>query len=1326
MILVERLSFWANNSMAMKFNLESSSLRALSKIIRFIIFSILFLIFAIPFFLLDTPTGYAIFSGCISFCLALFYVFRCIFPRIKKKTQIDSASAEESRYADHSLYNIERASTSNLYQRDLSYSDENESNLENIENNHGNTATITENTSGNIGNNGNQHNPNNQTYNQQNNDQQNINDPNNNNQNNNDQNNNDNPNNNDSNNDNSDQNDNDNDQNNDNPNNNDSNNNNNDSNNNNSDQNDNDNDQNIENGQNNENDRNENENENENNNATNNNENENENHAESNVDTGPITENPLLIPNDLWNYRFLLFPHGELSENAVYTMIQNGWNADDVFALIQYCLNNPRALEGNPPNKNSTKEKITFKQIFHHFFSNEISLVYIIINVILSFLSTFMMIYVMHDYPSLPENSLSDSVQDGNKSLKDFFRVCSMLILTYAHMTMIFPIKAEIYSITFDEQENSMTRCFSVFLLSTGLFFFHKYEEMYFGFDYLRYIFFIFLIFMAFDITIQWGFIGLPRTTIHWFLEFVNRYLFGYSGNTTFLNTIFQFFRGAVVSAIVCLTLWKQSNYIFLTVSFFLASFLCKVELNSSICLNTLIQSFLSAIVFILFNLFCQDYCNHIQIIGIVYYFIFEYLIPYFSSINPYLFLHVQITKYNKYITLFRIFAPYIIIPAIVGSVIHTNMIVNYKYEHFVVWGFLIIHTINRAFSEPFVFGLALVISRFVIYHDLNYHSSFSLNFLISLLVSRKLFSIFPFLYFRIHIRLSNFNVSTVLIENFKSIGKTLIMYSRLILPSFLSFNIFPAIIWSSITGAPMNCFKLIYHLAQPSPPRSNSFWDHPSERKNIDEHPLESSTYFSYLGELEKRLAFLIKSGQLGIVDENSFFIFVDDDYVMIIHIISIDFWSISYQIRCSEFINTTPCHVGELNFLKGIAENNFYHEPHLQTFPLIFQSIWSPVAQGIELKGLHHYTVNLNDAFVSLEEEQKDSWLTYALCYFYSKNAKEFEIPEKIESKTKLDENILSQFEFENPEIVSHFLAKIYKEIKRNINYPFYFFSPKPVQPPPPNQNRNHNHNPDLPDTVQQPNNENTETEVREQQDPNNETNNDTNNDTNNENNTENVNENETAPENNDNPLLNNINNRVFNRTISNENFDDDPNVIKDEKTGSFYKFTDKFPENLRNVEIGSLIYETARRTILYWSLAASYLSPELDEIGELRDFLDQTETEYSVVESNPRKWIEAIENRKNDVFSLLRKEENILILYIRQIESKWTVFKLKREYVRSIWATECHEVVGLNNNDSERTAMQKNVTHLHNLIIQTSDLPMEYPAYVSDIQQSVFSFS
>lgn len=62
-----------------------------------------------------------------------------------------------------------------------------------------------------------------------------------------------------------------------------------------------------------------------------------------------------------------------------------------------------------------------------------------------------------------------------------------------------------------------------------------------------------------------------------------------------------------------------------------------------------------------------------------------------------------------------------------------------------------------------------------------------------------------------------------------------------------------------------------------------------------------------------------------------------------------------------------------------------------------------------------------------------------------------------------------------------------------------------------------------------------------------------------------------------------------------------------------------------------------------------------------------------------------------------------------------------QLNRECVRSLWASQQHELIFLHNNDSERGSIQNHKPTLRNMVNSSMDLPIGYPIYVSPLQTS-----
>eukprot|EP01027_Heterolobosea_sp_BB2_P001910 GEZU01002852.1.p2 GENE.GEZU01002852.1~~GEZU01002852.1.p2 ORF type:complete len:117 (-),score=36.87 GEZU01002852.1:198-548(-) len=107
----------------------------------------------------------------------------------------------------------------------------------------------------------------------------------------------------------------------------------------------------------------------------------------------------------------------------------------------------------------------------------------------------------------------------------------------------------------------------------------------------------------------------------------------------------------------------------------------------------------------------------------------------------------------------------------------------------------------------------------------------------------------------------------------------------------------------------------------------------------------------------------------------------------------------------------------------------------------------------------------------------------------------------------------------------------------------------------------------------------------------------------------------------------------------------------------------------------------------------------------------------------EGDPQ-WRESILKEVPQLFTLRRTAEegghspkhHVIMLELRPISFR--VIKLNRESVRGLWAGQQHELVFLQNQNSERGSIQQMKTVLRNIINQSCDLPVGYPVFVSPL--------
>jgi hypothetical protein len=146
------------------------------------------------------------------------------------------------------------------------------------------------------------------------------------------------------------------------------------------------------------------------------------------------------------------------------------------------------------------------------------------------------------------------------------------------------------------------------------------------------------------------------------------------------------------------------------------------------------------------------------------------------------------------------------------------------------------------------------------------------------------------------------------------------------------------------------------------------------------------------------------------------------------------------------------------------------------------------------------------------------------------------------------------------------------------------------------------------------------------------------------------------------------------------------------------------------------GELPREAFRLGVLLLALAASMLAPDVEsEQDQLLEFVEETTLEYRVLTGEPDL------GRGGSLFTVVEVRGEPAIVFYRQSEICWNVFSFERDVVRSLWATEATNCLFWGNDDAERPLIQADHAELHNLIVQLSDVPSDYPAFVSQIEVS-----
>ena len=139
------------------------------------------------------------------------------------------------------------------------------------------------------------------------------------------------------------------------------------------------------------------------------------------------------------------------------------------------------------------------------------------------------------------------------------------------------------------------------------------------------------------------------------------------------------------------------------------------------------------------------------------------------------------------------------------------------------------------------------------------------------------------------------------------------------------------------------------------------------------------------------------------------------------------------------------------------------------------------------------------------------------------------------------------------------------------------------------------------------------------------------------------------------------------------------------------------------------------------------------EITNLQSLRRILVGCQVEdkvFAAAETDPA-WEAAIKRSTPRLVSMRRRLDQetgavdvqghkILMLTLRTV--KFTLVKVNREAVRGLWSAQQHELIFLQNQNSERASIQSMPSLLRNLINQSCDVPSGgYPVYVSPVTTS-----
>lgn len=1030
-------------------------------------------------------------------------------------------------------------------------------------------------------------------------------------------------------------------------------------------------------------------------------------------------ELPRGISAQLWNRRNILFNQTLTPDDRVFRLIQEGFDPEEVFRLYELIENGEvteQTTIGAPSHRikanliliNGTVANIQLdRETLSRTFIRPPNAFYIFFSTIVTFIMTFFV-----------------------SNLRYFTSTTASLYLMFIPATAVFslllPPSCDPYSTTLNDPAIGFTRAVALFIITASISLLDYFDEKNFFDISHRSIIEIEIILANCCVLLPFlifiGFIGHPITSIHYLLEVINKYLFGIAGSSSLYRSLVSFasyfFHFTLSSLLLKFKNSYGTNLLMIIYFSFVVQF-CFEDFSKNRFFNVLLFRLLRTVISTISAL--SSYFIHIKelkivpiMITIIHFFI-DIVFPYISTHQSYLFLHGRLIQPHKSISLITNYSRCVFVPFFLSY-----LILNYPI-HCTLTSLIIIQSLNISQSVPHIYSIALLLATFTLHFEFSI-KSLSLSVLISFALARKLIKVSNVLrMFNKRFYFPPAIYSDPYTNLFEFVRILIISIFIIIQPHLsLSFS-FLSIVWSCITGAPPMIFFGLGAFLEPSAPRPNCFYDDASisfEHENFfnikTDSPIEVPVYVSLSKALESTLFSIIKNSRLGIVNDDSFFLLVDNDLVAILHIIAIEPTCVRFQIRGLEYEQQTLCHNGELSVIQQIIleQKDFGNLGHAIAFHF---SMFEIVEKSLDLDMISVSQYNYKEiVFAVLGSETTFDWFYRACAYIAVRDQSEF-----IDENANESTNIGVDAKVDTDDTISINIDDETNNIDEN------------------NENSTNNNNDTQTNEIINNDDNTNNIENTNDNDNNTITNDNNNNDNDTNGNINNINENievdfKLSEE--ENVFIDKVF-RYFQkqpneRTVSliKKSFKYILGKIKSENgindSGLLTFFNGSFDGNEIegcDEKMRKLIINSVRYGVLLSLNSSVDLAPSIDDFDDFFSFMKESE-EQPILPVSDDNFLETIANIETALITLVSISNDVYIARFSRSTTSWAVFKMETESVRGFWANEARNILFDAIVSNERPSIQFDLHFLRNITNQSCNQPVGYPVLVSNINASL----
>jgi hypothetical protein len=179
--------------------------------------------------------------------------------------------------------------------------------------------------------------------------------------------------------------------------------------------------------------------------------------------------------------------------------------------------------------------------------------------------------------------------------------------------------------------------------------------------------------------------------------------------------------------------------------------------------------------------------------------------------------------------------------------------------------------------------------------------------------------------------------------------------------------------------------------------------------------------------------------------------------------------------------------------------------------------------------------------------------------------------------------------------------------------------------------------------------------------------------------------------------------------------------PNGRFDEET-IFQLFEGKVDLSQQLMLEKAAILNCFRFSVIVLLLVAGGLGPNESDHDELFRFMVDTEETYRALPLKSSEIAAMLRQGTTGIISMIAEEESVFLVRLATSQTKWAIFALESECIRGYWTNEAKSVLFFAISSRERNSIQMNVHSLRNITNQSCNQPIGYPAYVTDVIESI----